>query len=103
MIKEDFFNTATIEGMLAAPGRKWHRDPPDVIPLWLADPDFPVAPEIKRALLNAVHDEDVFYGDDKAARDAMAANVRRRNGLDVTADNVMVTQGVIPAMWLSIQ
>jgi len=60
MYNEDIFNSSTIEGMLAAPGRKWHRDPPDVIPLWLADPDFPIAPSIKKTLLNAVHDEDLF-------------------------------------------
>jgi len=102
MIREEFFNSATIEGMLAAPGIKWHRDPPDVIPLWLADPDFPIAPEIKRALLNAVHDEDLFYNSDEKAREAMAAKITRRNGLEATADDVMITQGVLPAMWLSI-
>lgn len=103
MIREEFFNSATIEGMVAAPGIKWHRDPPDVIPLWLADPDFPVAPEIKRALLNAVQDEDLFYGSDLKAREAMAAKIARRNGLEATADDIMITQGVIPGMWLAIR
>jgi bifunctional pyridoxal-dependent enzyme with beta-cystathionase and maltose regulon repressor activities len=72
----DQLNSATIEGMLAAPGLKWHRDPPDVIPLWLADPDFPVAMEIKKALLNAVHDEDLFYNTDEPALAAMAEKER---------------------------
>ncbi|MGB9622999.1 MAG: pyridoxal phosphate-dependent aminotransferase, partial [Candidatus Bathyarchaeia archaeon] len=66
-------------------------------------PDFPIAPEIKRALINAVQDEDLLYSDDKATREAMAAKIKRVNGLDVTADNVMITQGVIPGMWLAIQ
>ena len=44
MYNEGVLNSATIEGMLAAPGIKWHRDPPDVIGMWLADPDFPTAP-----------------------------------------------------------
>jgi bifunctional pyridoxal-dependent enzyme with beta-cystathionase and maltose regulon repressor activities len=103
MIREEFFDSATIEGMLAAPGIKWHRYPPDVIPLWLADLDFPIAPEIKRALINAVQDEDLFYGDDTKSREALAEKVRKRNGLDVKADNIMITQGVLPAMWLAIQ
>ncbi|KON29680.1 hypothetical protein AC482_05880 [miscellaneous Crenarchaeota group-15 archaeon DG-45] len=103
MIRGEIFNSATIEGMVAAPGAKWHRDPPDVIPLWLADPDFPVASEIKRALLNAVHDEDLFYNSDRGAREAMAAKIARRNGLEATADDVMITQGVIPGMWLAIR
>jgi bifunctional pyridoxal-dependent enzyme with beta-cystathionase and maltose regulon repressor activities len=103
MYNEDIFNSMTIEGMLASPGRKWHRDPPDVIPLWLADPDFPTAPGIKKVLLNAVHDEDILYGSSTEAMEAMAEKVRRRNHLDVTKDNIMVTQGVLPAMWLAVR
>ena len=101
MIRAEFFNSATVEGMLAAPGRKWHQDPSDVIPVWLADPDFPIAPEIKRALLNAVHDEDLFYGSDNAVREAIAAKITSKNGLEVTAGEVMVTQGVTPGIWLA--
>jgi bifunctional pyridoxal-dependent enzyme with beta-cystathionase and maltose regulon repressor activities len=103
MYNEDIFNSMTIEGMLAAPGRKWHRDPPDVIPLWLADPDFPTAPGIKKALLNAVHDEDLLYGTSVPAMEAMAEKVKRMNGLDVTKDNVIITQGVLPGMWLAVR
>jgi len=103
MYNEDIFNSMTIEGMLAAPGRKWHRDPPDVIPLWLADPDFPTAPGIKKALLNAVHDEDFLYGTSVPAMEAMAEKVSRVNRIDVTRENVMVTQGVIPTMWLAVR
>ena len=102
MIRGEIFNSATIEGMLAAPGEKWHRDPPDVIPLFLADPDFPVASPIKRALLNAVHDEDLFYNYDDKAREAMAAKITRRNGLEATADDIMITQGVNPGLWLAV-
>ena len=103
MYNEDIFNSMTIEGMLAGPGRKWHRDPPDVIPLWLADPDFPTAPGIKKVLLNAVHDEDFLYGDSTLALEAMAEKVKKVNHLDVTKDNVMITQGVIPGMWLAVR
>ena len=103
MFAGDFFNSGTIEGMLAAPGSKWHRDPEDIIPLWLADPDFPIAMEIKKALLNAVHDEDLFYNTDTAAREAMAEKITRRNGFKATPDDVYITQGVIPGMWLAVR
>ncbi len=103
MYNEDVLNSATIEGMLAAPGAKWHRDPPDVIGMWLADPDFPTAPFIKKALINAVQDEDLLYGSDEKARAAMAERVNRKNGFKLTKDDIYVTQGVIPAMWLAIQ
>ena len=103
MYNADVLNSATIEGMLAAPGVKWHRDPPDVIGMWLADPDFPTAPLIKKALVNAVQDEDLLYGSDEKARVAMSERVNRKNGFKTTKDDIYVTQGVIPAMWLAIQ
>lgn len=103
MFNVDMFNRATIEGMLASPGIKWHRDPPDVIPLWLADTDFPLNPELKNELLNAVHDEAVVYGSDESAREAIAEKLKRVNGVEVTKDEVMLTQGVIPAMWLAVR
>lgn len=99
----DQFNSATIEGMLEAPGKKWHTYPPDVIPLWIADPDFPVAMEIKKALLNAVHDEDLFYKFDEPTMEAMAEKITRVNGLEASGDDVLITQGVIPAMWLAVR
>ena len=103
MYNADVLNSATIEGMLAAPGIKWHRDPPDVIGMWLADPDFPTAPLIKKALINAVQDEDLLYNTDDKARQAMSDRVNRKNGFKTTKDDIYVTQGVIPAMWLAIQ
>jgi len=103
MYNEDVLNSATIEGMLAAPGNKWHRDPSDVIGMWLADPDFPTAPFIKKALINAVQDEDLLYGSDIKAREAMVERVNRKNGFKLTKEDIYVTQGVIPAMWLAIQ
>ena len=103
MYSEDVLNSATIEGMLAAPGVKWHRDPPDVIGMWLADPDFPTAPFIKKALINAVQDEDLLYNTDDEAREAMAERVNRKNGFNITKDDIYITQGVNPAMWLAIQ
>ncbi len=96
------FNAATIEGMLAAPGKKWHTHPPDVIPVWIADPDFPVAMEIKKALLNCIHDEDLFYNFDEPTMEAMAEKVTRRNGLEAKGEDILITQGVIPAMWLAV-
>ena len=99
----DPFNSASIEGMLVAPGKKWHTYPSDVIPLWIADPDFPVAMEIKKALINAVQDEDLFYNFDEPTMEVMAEKVRRRNGLDAKAEDIIITQGVIPAMWLAVR
>jgi aspartate/methionine/tyrosine aminotransferase len=102
-VYHDPFNSATPEMMVEAPGEKWHKYPPDVIPVYLADPDFPVAMEIKKALINAVQDEDLFYSPHEPTQEVMAEKIRRRNGLEATGEDVLITQGVLPAMWLAVR
>jgi cystathionine beta-lyase len=50
LLKQDIFNMATVELMRSIPNLKWGRYPEDVIPMWIAAPDVPIAPEIKQAL-----------------------------------------------------
>jgi len=87
--------------MLSVPGLKWHTNQPDVIPLWIAAPDFPLAPEVKQALRVALEAEDVFYNTDTAAKEAMAEKITRFNKINVAADDVQVIQGVDPSLWLA--
>ncbi len=95
------FDKPTIESRLASKGVKWHRDGKDVIPLWLADQDYPLAPPVKQALFEAVEEEFTVYSDDQEVRDLMSAKIKDYNEFDVPSDQIMLTQGVIPGMWLS--
>ncbi|MBD3206577.1 aminotransferase class I/II-fold pyridoxal phosphate-dependent enzyme [Candidatus Bathyarchaeota archaeon] len=95
------FEKATIQSRLEAPGVKWHRDAPDIIPLWLADQDYPLCPELKEKLKEAIEVENVVYQSDLEAREAIVEKLKRFNNVDVPADQVMLTQGVIPGMWLA--
>ena len=54
---------------------KWHKFPPDVLPAWVADMDFGVAPSITAALARLMRNQEYGY----AARDGVlaAAFVRR--------------------------
>ena len=101
MPRKNLFNSSTVESMLRAPGLKWHTNPPDVIPMWIAAPDFPIAPEVKQALRDAVEAEDVFYNTDTAAKAAMAEKINRFNKIKVTPDDIQVIQGVDPSLWLA--
>jgi aspartate/methionine/tyrosine aminotransferase len=98
-----YFNSATMESMQSLPNSKWLRYPKDVIPLWLASPDFGIAPEIKAALINAVKADDLYYNNDTDAKEAMAEKIGRVNSMQVTADDVMITQGVDPYIWLAVR
>jgi aspartate/methionine/tyrosine aminotransferase len=103
MSNNDFFNYATLEIMHNTPNSKWLRYPKDVIPLWLASPDFRIAREIKDALISAVKSDDLYYNTDKLAREAMAEKIKRVNKLEVSAEDVMITQGVDPYIWLAVR
>jgi bifunctional pyridoxal-dependent enzyme with beta-cystathionase and maltose regulon repressor activities len=81
-------------------GRKWSRFPADVIPMWIADSDFAVAPEIKAAAVHAIQYEDLHYSEERELLAILAAKIKAVNGIPVTPSGVYLTQGVIPAMWL---
>ena len=101
MPKESVFDKPTIESRLAVRGTKWHREPPDVIPLWLADQDYPLCPELKDELRKAIEEEYTVYGTDTAAREAIAEKLKRVNKIEAPPEQVMMTQGVNPVMWLA--
>lgn len=69
--------------------------------MWIADADFHIAPQIKEALIEAVYEEDLGYSDDSEIRQLIQEKVRKINGIEVDADDVYVTQGVLPSMWLA--
>ena len=99
----DYFNSATIEKMQNLPNRKWLRYSSDVIPLWLANPDFLIASEIKQALIQAVEASDLYYNNDDSARQAMVEKINRVNNLEASSEDIMITQGVDPYIWLAIR
>jgi len=53
-----FFDSLTEADLRRRRGVKWTQYPPDVLPMWIADQDFPPAPPIQRVL-----DEMVAIGD----------------------------------------
>ncbi len=51
----------TVEAMRQSARIKWQRDGPEVLPAWVADMDFPVAPPIAEALAELVARSDFGY------------------------------------------
>src|SRR6201982_2971106 len=71
---------------------KWHKFPPDVLPAWVADMDFGIAPSITDALARLMRDQEYGY----AARDGVLAAAflrrmeRRFGGHTDPADTVPI-------------
>jgi bifunctional pyridoxal-dependent enzyme with beta-cystathionase and maltose regulon repressor activities len=83
------------------PARKWRRYERDVIPLWIADHDFPPPVEVKQAIIEALDLGDTGYTDSSEVLRLMAEKVTRVNGISASPDDVYVTQGVLPVIWLA--
>ena len=84
---------------------KWDESPsPDVIPLWVADMDFAVAPAIQEAILRRVQHpvfgytyvQDDYY-------DAVISWFQRRHHWTIQREWIQYTIGVVPAMSVAIK
>jgi len=75
---------------------KWTVYPPDVLPAWVAEMDFPLAEPIKQRLRRAIDTDDCGYANPTALPEAFAAFAKSRFGWTVdparvrTAPEVMV-------------
>ena len=77
----------------------------DVISLAVGEPDLPVAPHVLQAASEAWLEDDTRYtanGGIPPLRAAVAAKLRRDNGMDVGADQVWVTPGATEALYLAL-
>ena len=84
---------------------KWDRYAPDVLPLWVADMDFPAAPAILAALQRRL-DHGVFGYElvPQDYYDAISSWFSRRHGWEgITREMVIPTTGVIPAYSAAIK
>lgn len=76
----------------------------NVIPLWVADMDFRVAPEILDSLRRRIEHGVLGYPTvATSCYHAVASWVKRRNGWDIKHEWITFCPGVVPALSLSVQ
>lgn len=100
---EDFLLTA--EELRARSGLKWQKYPPDVLPAFVADMDFKVAPAVQAALARLVDHQDYVYGmptDLEALYATFARWMERRHGWRpdpaLTMATADVVQGIVATL-----
>lgn len=69
--------------------------PPDVLPAWVAELDFPLAPAIREALQSAVDLDDTGYADRDLLPSAFARFAARRFGWSVAPERVWLVADVM--------
>jgi cystathionine beta-lyase len=86
-------------------GEKWSLYPEDVLPLWVADMDFPVAEPIRRSLRRSVERSDLGYPIHPAPTDIQeitAARMRTRFGWRIEPGHVEVLCDVVQGLAVSL-
>jgi cysteine-S-conjugate beta-lyase len=82
---------------------KWREYPPDVLPAWVAEMDFPLAPPIRDVLVEMIERGDTGYAAPGGVEEAYAAFSQRRFGFtpDVERATVVpdVMRGILVALY----
>lgn len=85
-------------------GLKWDRFGPDVLPAWVAEMDFTVAPAVRQAIVDAVAAEAFGYAADPLVERlrAACAGWQRRYGWEVDAGDVHVVPDAVRGVEVAI-
>jgi len=86
-------------------GEKWALYPEDVLPVWVADMDFPVAEPIRRVLRFAVERSDLGYPIHPAPTDVpeiVAARMQERFGWSIEPRRVEILTDVVQGMYVAV-
>lgn len=77
---------------------KWSHYPTDVLPVWVAEMDFPLVAPVKRSLLQAVEADDCGYPNPQELGVAFARFAARRHGWKVDPASVSPSPDVVGAL-----
>jgi cysteine-S-conjugate beta-lyase len=82
---------------LQTESHKWHKYPPDVLPLWVADMDFRSPEPVIRALRERVEHGVFGYGlEQPEFYEVFLDRLQKRYGWRVSRDAILLIPGVIP-------
>ena len=102
----DTFATLIVDGLRRRGSIKWSHYADDVLAAWVAEMDFPLAPELREALREAVERDVTGYPPDPDASglpSACAAWLSRSFGMPVTPSQIRILPGVLRGIELAIQ
>jgi cystathionine beta-lyase len=99
------FDELDLERLRRRSSEKWRRYPAPTLPAWVAEMDYPIAPAVRAALLNAVELDDFGYptlAAERAVAEAFAERMRLRYGWSAPAAQTMVLSDVVQGIYLAL-
>ena len=91
----DPLTSLTLAQLRERTSAKWRRFDGDVLPLWVAEMDVPLADPIRERLERAIADGDMGYASGNAYTEALAGFASRRWGWDVSPGQMTTVADVI--------
>ncbi|RIL06473.1 MAG: aminotransferase [Proteobacteria bacterium] len=98
------FERLDLAKLRARRGEKWRQYGPDVLPAWVAEMDFPLAPAVRRSVEEALALDDLGYPLERpdALREAFAERMQARFGWRVDSARVEVLAEVVQGIYVAI-
>src|SRR5215212_10688328 len=91
----DAFETLSLDELRTRSSAKWATYPPDVLPAWVAEMDFRLAPPLRQALLAAVERDDCGYPFPDSLGEAFATFAADRFAWRVDPEHVWLVPDVV--------
>jgi cystathionine beta-lyase len=83
---------------------KWSKYPADILPMWVADMDFPAAPEIVNAIRNRLEHPVLGYGIARGElRTQIVADMRSKYSWSIAPDDIIFLPGVEPGFNMALK
>ena len=99
-------DTLDIDALRSRTGAKWNYYPADVLPLWVAEMDFPLAEPIKQAVRARLDRDDLGYGMSggiPGLREAVANRMATRYGYRVVPEQVVGIDSTVHSMRVAVE
>jgi cysteine-S-conjugate beta-lyase len=97
------FDALTLEELRRRRSEKWSFYPPDILPVWVAEMDFPVAEPIRAALADLVDRSDAGYAYARGPElpESFAAFASARYGLETDPSRMFVLEDIMRGILVS--
>jgi cysteine-S-conjugate beta-lyase len=98
------FDSLKLEQLQDKRCAKWQQYPKGVIPLWVADMDFPIAEPIKEALKDFLDSDNMGYPERLGVpgmKEAVQQRLEKRYNWKLEPDHIHHLAGIIPGMYLA--
>ena len=99
------YDNLTVQELRAKDCMKWSKFGSDVLPLWVADMDFPIADEIKDAIRDYLGTNNFGYPEWEGLpglKETATARQAERYSWRLEPDDIHIVNGIVPSLFLGV-